>query len=319
MLRIWLLSVLVGFSGLAMAEAPGVDTLEHCANLTDSVDRLTCFDTYARSQVASPEEQAFWVCVRQANPKKRTACHEGLPAAPAAPGALDRSFWRCVNTADSDFRLACFDEIAARREAIATRAATAVELAQSPYGDDDKMTALGLRFGAGLAMPECTHTRTFGDHWRYEADYKVEPKPCYKHGVLGSAPGTPIDPRVARLQVVLPSAPQGLYWDDVHVLLLDGRLEAMTVKTHGRHQATISAMLHEKYGAPASSTETPIQNAMGASFASVTLTWSLPHLTVRYQGLYDQIDTGMIFLDTPKALAHRAAEAEADKASRLKF
>lgn len=86
--------------------------------------------------------------------------------------------------------------------------------------------------------------------------------------------------------------------------LVNGNLEAVSFDTGGIDAAErVLVDLTKKYGKPSELRRPIMQNRMGARFRSVNAVWRLAQLQVIFYGAMNDIDSGKVYIQTPKGAA----------------
>lgn len=103
---------------------------------------------------------------------------------------------------------------------------------------------------------------------------------------------------------------------DVSALVLNGRVEAVTVRTDGfAHQEQIFDQLQVKFGKPDSVRRSPVISAVGAKFDSIEAVWILPTGRAEFVGISSQVTRGFIKVYSNEGFARASKEAARDAAS----
>lgn len=180
------------------------------------------------------------------------------------------------------------------------------------------LTVFGMKLGEPLALPECAFEKSYGSKMRYVfPDYKNPPPDCWKHRFLAS-PGSPQNPN-GKYDLQLQSMPRGFSSIGVELTLIDGRVESLWFPTVGTMQADVKNTLVAKYGSPTTDKTETLSNRMGASFESLTATWTFDDLQIVFLGLASTIEKGVVTISTQRAVQKEAQRAAEQRASERKM
>jgi hypothetical protein len=171
-------------------------------------------------------------------------------------------------------------------------------------------SVFGFSLGEKLAMPECpfdTQNKFYVDDSRVAAfeGKALSKTTCFEHwdnALAGQPAGT------ERVGIKFPEGESPSIAAGVSALLIDGRLESVSIDTAGlSNQDQVMAALKQKYGAPTSTNETKKQNSFGAVFNSHFAVWKFANLTVVFKGTTSHIDSGLVNIETKKGADYRSA------------
>ena len=181
-----------------------------------------------------------------------------------------------------------------------------------------ELTVFGIKLGEPLALPECAFEKSYGSKMRYVfPDFKNPPPDCWKHRFL-AAPGSPQNPN-GKYDLQLQSMPRGFSAIGVELTLIDGNVESLWFPTIGSMQADVKRTLVAKYGSPTIDKTETLHNRMGASFDSLTATWTFDDLHIVFLGLASTIEKGVVTISTQRAVQKDAEKAAEQRAAERKM
>lgn len=194
--------------------------------------------------------------------------------------------------------------------------ATTATAAPSPSLD-----VVGLGLGSEYKFPQCSLHKLYGRN--APKFYSTVPSgtSCWKYETRGPEPGS-APPATYRAVLTLSGnrVPSGMRWQNIRVLVVEGRIAGVRIETSGlKVQNDILQRLTEKYGTPAEVVRTKLQNNMGATFEDITAVWVFDDLRVVLVGMANRIDTGVVSVLTPAAIAFEDAEVAAKKGAEPKL
>lgn len=175
----------------------------------------------------------------------------------------------------------------------------AIMLTAAPaYAGDIQI--FGFRFGYPLELPECPYRRAATLPTKlYEI---LVPTTCYWDANQHSDFATP----VKRIVFSEKEAPAIVKNWQMLALELNGRIAGIQFLTGGINtQEIVLAQLISKFGPPTSSSKRSIQNAYGAVFEAVDVSWKADDIIVTFEGVIDRIDFGRVRVETPAAVELR--------------
>lgn len=174
----------------------------------------------------------------------------------------------------------------------------------------NERTILGLELGAPLNLPECEFKlvksympKNEGETYKSYKGYG-ETETCITDAKESIGYLEP----VKRVYLAKKDMPDYLYSSGLDILESEGNLVEVSVITLGlEFQDAMLARLTEKYGKPSSISNKSVQNRMGASFAVVDATWKTKGVLVRYEGVYDKLERGILTVSLPAAATIKRA------------
>lgn len=171
--------------------------------------------------------------------------------------------------------------------------ATAQDVRPPGFSPAPDTSVYGIQLGQPLQLPECRGSR---------------PGICYERtGGPSVLVHFPVEqsPRIVKAGVLA-------------ALLVDGRVEGIGIDTPGISTAEEALQtLQAKYGEPHTLVHGSAYNRLGAKMETVTATWHLSNLTVRYESVARTFQSGLIQIDTPIGNKARAEAAPGHKAPAL--
>jgi hypothetical protein len=186
------------------------------------------------------------------------------------------------------------------------RAKTAVAPSQPDIRD-----IAGIELGKEIAIPECKKEKAYGMIMYAMEDVSY---PCFKESQgagdsLKTKPNFPRGPQYdgnSDIELGSAAVPAGVS-PTATIMLLDGKPEQVSLKTEGsEQQERLYALLIAKYGVPAQSNISQLQNAMGARYQGIEASWQLKSMTVQFYGILDNPREGYIIASTAKAAKWRS-------------
>jgi hypothetical protein len=91
-------------------------------------------------------------------------------------------------------------------------------------------------------------------------------------------------------------------------VVIDGNLEGVSFNTLGiQSQQRDYEALKAKYGEPAQSNQSTLQNGYGATVAAIRAKWTIGDVLVSLDGAAGRIDSGLVRIETQKAVDERNA------------
>lgn len=168
----------------------------------------------------------------------------------------------------------------------------------------------GLELGQRLSLPECPKTTgAFPDYRIAHNEF------CFERFPTRVGEEGPIINDTIVISLPHDKKPR-MVSGNVVGRVLDGRLESVTFNTAGQSVAELVLEdLVQKYGKPTSQEAVPGQTRMGAKFTAVNALWELPGLRVLYASVLDKISTGIVVIQTPKAVQNEQLEKAQRKAT----
>lgn len=174
----------------------------------------------------------------------------------------------------------------------------------------------GLQLRSKFALAECPVSPKIvvesGRILSPNDKYVVQPadaEPCFQHRFYESVPNPEIEKNaVVRVIWPLNAYPEVSRFSNAGVLVLDGTIHRVWFWTRGlKFQQDDLARLIDKFGKPTKVDRKNLQNAFGASFESMSASWDLGDSVVSFESYTDDINTGMLVLETNEgAEAYRA-------------
>ena len=171
--------------------------------------------------------------------------------------------------------------------------------------------AYGYEIGSALTLPECPKTLTATGRASYGLG--SVPFQCLKQV---SPTAGPLDlNRPLFLVFPMTMTPANSSSDSLGALLIDGKLELLTVWTKGADfQDAVFDELVGKYGQPTTSTRAPITTGHGSPVGGIQATWDLgSDLEVVFSGVLGSMRQGLLLIGSKKG---HAAQGERLKQSR---
>lgn len=172
-----------------------------------------------------------------------------------------------------------------------------------------------MNIGETFVLPECP-TASYGGYkitveaacWkniRSNYDYSTAKKKKKKdEPTAAPAPKAMTD----NVYVAFPFAEQPTLSknSDIIVLVVDGILEGVGFNTSGvSNQEFVLEKLKEKYGEPTVYNPIKVQNRLGATFDSIEAIWKFDNLIIRFNSTENDLESGLVNIDSPKGLKHR--------------
>lgn len=175
-----------------------------------------------------------------------------------------------------------------------------------------EQSVFGLSLGEKLAMPECPHETKGGVNLYIDTSAvaafdgrTLSKQTCFEHWDTALV-GQPA--RTEKVGIEFPEGESPSIAAKVSALVIDGLLESVFFSTAGfSTQDQVLVALRKKYGTPTKTSETKKQNALGAVFSSHFAVWKFANLTVEFRGTTDQIDDGLVNIDTKKGTDYRSS------------
>ena len=164
----------------------------------------------------------------------------------------------------------------------------------------------GIELGKNIVIPECRKEKAYGiimyamDNVSY---------PCFQESQgagnsLKTKADFPHGPEYdGNIEIELGSeaVPSGVS-STATIMLLGGKPEQISLKTEGaEQQQRLYTLLVAKYGTPARSNISKLQNTMGAHYQGIEASWQLESMRVQFYGILDNPREGYIIASTPKA------------------
>lgn len=166
--------------------------------------------------------------------------------------------------------------------------------------------AYGIAIDAPLSLSECPRMESAG-----MVIYKSSKEPCLQN--LFPKAGVPLN-LDSGLTVVFPvgQTPYGSSWNQVGLVVLEGRVAALTISTTGAtSQNQLFESLVAKYGPPNTKQSISLQNAYGAKVESIVAEWDKgENLQVNFFGIIGRADSGQLLIGTRAGLAERQARID---------
>jgi hypothetical protein len=281
------------------AQETFLDVMQRCASIEDGGNRLNCFDTLSRNRdlVTWTSNLSFMLCIQKRHDDVRTECFDAVASKQLEGLAYEQEHR---------------DRQSERQKLLAT-------IAAAPPGSATARSAVfGMLIGQPLEFPECSYFRISQESLMYRTPSQMAELPCFQH-TIGYEPGDPLDRSVETVKVFIEKPPRGVLFEKIRVLLLQGRVESVSIRTQGLLQTDVAEMLREKYGEPHQSTVEKVQNRMSAEYESLSHSWQFDDLSVSFAGLAGTVDEGMIVIDSPAAIEHRRRQREQEKATETRL
>jgi hypothetical protein len=174
-----------------------------------------------------------------------------------------------------------------------------VASAQSKHADP---TVFGFNLGGSLSLPECSTSAVGANRFYKHSDGVV----CFERSDE-NAEAPLINERIT-IRFPFDKQPPLVSGTGISACVVDGTLESVSFSTAGMYdQDRVLAELKNKYGVPSTISETKMQNAMGAVFASHYAVWRFLNLSVSFRGTTARIDDGLVTIETKKGAEFRSA------------
>lgn len=168
------------------------------------------------------------------------------------------------------------------------------------------LTVFGIPIDASLSVPECPwkmghefyDTKKDPLHPVYTATYSApESGPCFLQ--ITKDTGQPLHDG-SKVSIIFPAGKDPTLGKP-KITIAGGKVAYMEINTRGVNTQELDMMsLVEKFGSPTKQERPSVQNRMGATFETISATWSLPNsITVEYASALTTINEGIITISTP--------------------
>ena len=98
----------------------------------------------------------------------------------------------------------------------------------------------------------------------------------------------------------------------------DGILVGVRFDTTGVHeQDRVLNQLRDKFGQPTSFNREPMQNLLGMKFERYVAVWKGTQVYVEFNGVLDEIDYGLVSIETPAEHARRVRSLQESRPPKL--
>ena len=161
----------------------------------------------------------------------------------------------------------------------------------------------GQQMGAEIGFPEC----------KFKTSEYV-PGHLYAGG--DAAPCFMVSDGTSSIHFPTSMRPEILAMDDIYLVVIAGKVEGFKTATLGHNRsAEVIAKLSAKFGPPTSVSHPRIV-ASGIAINEVRATWVRPNLSVLYESIVDDLDSGSLKVFSDKALASEVKALDADDKKR---
>lgn len=151
----------------------------------------------------------------------------------------------------------------------------------------DQVSLLGVVVGAPFNLPACQVSRVTA---------------CAEETV--SPPGAPdLGAKVFNVYLPAGSVPTFVKFDHIIVRVFDGNAESITMFTKGMEsQVAVMRQLTDKFGSPTTVEQAAKQNGFGASFPYVHAVWKINGTEVELTGILNDVHTGVVHVESKRAI-----------------
>lgn len=180
---------------------------------------------------------------------------------------------------------------------------------------DQAPTIFGVRLGSPMPYQECewkAYTKT--------PMYLPSAQRCWQHMYGGDA-GSPIkiDELIALKFPISETKDVGVIFGDLYLRIVDGNTEGASWQTYGPTAEVTLEKLKQKFGNPTKTGVLSLKNRAGATFNTISATWSGAALRVVFKGLDGTIDRGSVTVETGTLVARETERRRADAANATKL
>ncbi len=170
------------------------------------------------------------------------------------------------------------------------------------------ISVFGIPLQRVLLIPECPYHR-MSRRSPNEYDIQGAPKTCFrKNNSYGErSDDTPDLSYAASIAWAFGTQP-AMASGSVNAIIIGGLVQGVVFNTHGySSQEQDLVALVSKFGEPTTISRPEVQNRMGAKYEGIIASWALGLVQVTFNSLADDLDTGLVRVETDTAKAQRSS------------